>query len=180
MALSRFGAAASAWETLHRGYSEAGDNYNAQQAATEAVRLHASAGRIHDARNMLRKLRAGGASAVDIEQLNQEIDHLYSDFEQSVQKIGAARDYAQLYNQLVAQGEVIRAWRFRLQADASLAAASSRAMYRRQPDVLVELYKSNDSMDRALASLNQADLVFRKHGMEELAVQSRELRGMVR
>lgn len=179
MALNRFGAAASAWQTLYRGYRVSLDDFRADNAGREAVRLHATSGQIHEARAMLESMRAAGTDAAMLADIEQEIDVLYAEFEHSVKKIGAARDYDMLYNQLQAKGDVVSAWRFRLQADASLAQADSRAMYRRQPDVLVELYKSNDSMDRASESLARARSVFARHGLDDMIEESETLRSRI-
>ncbi len=176
MALKRYGAAASAWRTLYRGYDSVLDSYNRDNAGREAVRLHAASGQLHEAQAMLATMRSSGADENMLAEIDAEIVELYAEFEASVQKIGAARDYDLLYNQLQAKGDVVSAWRFRMQADTSLADAGSRALYRRQPDVLVELYKSNNSMDRATESLKRAKAVFSRYGMQDMVDQSNVLR----
>jgi tetratricopeptide (TPR) repeat protein len=176
MALKRYGAAASAWRTLYRGYDTVLDSYNRDNAGREAVRLHAASGQLHEAQTMLATMRSNNPDESMLAEIETEIDELYAEFENSVLKIGAARDYDLLYNQLQAQGDVVSAWRFRLQADASLAKVGSRALYRRQPDALVELYKSNSSMDRAAESLKRAKAVFSRYGMQEMVDQSNVLR----
>jgi hypothetical protein len=176
MALKRYGAAASAWRTLYRGYDTVLDSYNRDNAGREAVRLHAASGQLHEAQTMLATMRSNNSDESMLAEIETEIDELYAEFENSVLKIGAARDYDLLYNQLQAQGDVVSAWRFRLQADASLAKVGSRALYRRQPDALVELYKSNSSMDRAAESLKRAKAVFSRYGMQEMVDQSNVLR----
>ena len=175
LALKRYGAAASAWRTLYRGYDSVLDTYQRDNAGREAVRLHAASGQLHEAQAMLANMRSSGADENMLGEIEYEIAELYSDFEDSVQKIGAARDYDLLYNQLQAKGDVVSAWRFRLQADASLANVGSRVLYRRQPDALVELYKSNSSMDRAADSLNRAKAVFSRYGMQDMIDQSNVL-----
>jgi len=96
-----------------------------------------------------------------------------------VQAIGAARDYAQLYNQLLARGDALQAWRFRQQAEQSLANVSKRAQYRRQPDVLVQLYRSNRNMDSALTSLQKANAVYSRYGSTEGVQRSQQLRAQI-
>ncbi len=171
LSLHRYGAAASAYETLYSGYSREGDHYQAQLAGIEAVKLHASSGRTFDAKVILNKMQQSGLSESDFHDLKAEISLLNQEFKQSVLALGAARDQAQLYNQLQAKGDVVNAWRFRQQADASQAKASTRAQYRSQPDVLVELYKSNFSMNSAKASLQRAQEVYQRHGIDTREVQ---------
>lgn len=171
IALNRYGAAASTYETLYKGYHKEGDNYQAQLAGIEAVKLHASSGRTFDAENLLNKMRQSGLNESDFIDLKTEIAALNKEFKQSVLAMGTARDQAQIYNQLQAKGDVVNAWRFRQQASQSLAKASTRAQYRRQPDVLVQLYKSNFSMKDAKDSLQRAREVFQRHGIDTQELQ---------
>ena len=172
LSLNRYGAAASTYETLYKGYESEGDFYQAQLAGIEVVKLHASSGRTADAESMLQEMRELGLSEDEYSGLKTSIRVLNKEFEQSVLAIGAARDQAQLYNQLVARGDVVNAWRFRQQASAAMAKASTRAQYRRQPDVLVELYKSNLSMEKAKESLQKAQEVYFRHGIDTQLVQN--------
>jgi len=55
LALNRFGAAAAAYQTLYKGYSQDGQLYEAQEAGIEIVKLHSSAGS--------RKATAGAGNA---------------------------------------------------------------------------------------------------------------------
>lgn len=178
-ALQRYGAAASAWETLFRGYVAVRADGDVRRAGTEAIRLHAAAGSTGSARAMLDKMRAAGVDAGHLQLLDAEIETLHTEFQESVREVGAARDYALLFNQLRARGDVVGAWRFRLKADATLARAGGRIRYRRQPDVLVELYKSNRSMERASDSLERAGAVFSRYGMAAMQRQSEQLRAQI-
>jgi hypothetical protein len=169
--LKRFGAAASAYETLFRGYMEVGDQYQAQQAGIEAMKLHASAGRMFDAEALQQRMLVHGIDASVFEALAPELEALTTEFENSVKAIGTARDQALLYNQLQARGDVINAWRFRQQASASLAKATERAQYRSQPDVLAELYRSNTSMEDAHDSLQKARELYQQYGIDTTNLQ---------
>lgn len=171
LSLKRFGAAASAYETLFRGYVEVGNQYQAEQAGIEAIKLHASAGRMFDVEALQQRMLAQGVSESVIEALAPEIKILTNEFENSVKAIGTARDQALLYNQLQVRGDIVNAWRFRQQASASLAKATERAQYRSQPDVLAELYRSNSSMDNARDSLHKARELYRQYGIDTTNLQ---------
>lgn len=177
--LNRFGAAASAYETLFRGYAKTSQFGQAQQAGLEAARLHAASGRVFKARAMLGRMLEVGISESVFEGFEQEIERLSKEYEDSVNAIGIARDQENLYNQLMARGEVVQAWRFRQKAGQSLSKASIRAQYRRQPDVLVELYRSNNSMENARVSLQRARDMYLRHGLETRAQQSEELQSRI-
>jgi hypothetical protein len=177
--LNRYGAAASAYETLFRGYAETSQFEQAQQAGLEAARLHAASGRAFKARAMLNQMIDVGISQTVFEGFEQEITRLTQEYEDSVNAIAVARDQEQLYNQLLARGDVVQAWRFREKAGQSRAKATSRAQYRRQPDVLVELYRSNNSMENARVSLERAREMYLRHGLETRAQQSVELQSRI-
>lgn len=179
LALRRFGAAASAYETLLRGYTTEQDLYQAQLAGLEAIRLHAASGQVFKARALVTQMQKVGIDESVFPEMESEIEKLNEEFQRSILAIGAARDYALLYNQLQARGDVVNAWRFRQQAGESLAKASTRAQYRRQPDVLVELYRSNRSMDRAQDSLERANHLFRRHGLDGQLSRSRQLQAEI-
>ncbi len=174
--LHRYGAAASAYETLFSSYRASSNVAEAETAGREAIKLHATSGNLNAANKLLEKMIAGGLSRVDSKELSSQIRSHYQEYEASVQAIGEARDYAQLYNQLSSRGDALQAWRFRQKAENSLAKVSSRARYRRQPDVLVELYRSNVSMTDAIQSLQKADALYTRYGIIEGAELSRRLR----
>ena len=177
--LNRFGAAASAYETLYRGYSSSSNGFEAQAAGKEAIKLHATSGNINAANKLLSKMNEAGLSRVEAEEISRQINSYYQEYEASVQAIGEARDYAQLYNQLSSRGDALQAWRFRQKAEQSLSAVSSRARYRRQPDVLVELYRSNVSMSDAIKSLQKADALYTRYGIAEGVELSRQLQEQI-
>ena len=177
--LNRFGAAASALKTLYDGYYRDYNILEAQNVGVEAINLYAASGNLHAARSMLTTLKNNGLSRLDEEQITYQLQRHYEDYEASVQAIGAARDYAQLYNQLSSRGDALQAWRFRQQAEQSLSQASKRAQYRRQPDVLVELYRSNSSMDSALVALRKAGDLYGRNGIDEGVDRSQQLRKQI-
>ena len=173
--LKRFGAAASAYETLFRGYMEVGDQYQAQQAGIEAIKLHASAGRMFDADALQQRMLVHGIDTSVFEALAPELEALTTEFENSVKAIGTARDQALLYHQLQARGDVVSAWRFRQQASASLAKVTERAQYRSQPDVLAELYRSNTSMEDAQNSLQKAQELYQQYGIDTTSLHDLQM-----
>lgn len=179
LSLNRYGAAASAHETLYRGYASEHNIEQAQQSGIEAIKLHAASGNLQDAKRLLGVLIDNGLTNIDAEEIEQQLQSHYSEYEKSVAAIGAARDYGQLYNQMLARGDALQAWRFRQQAEASLANASKRAQYRRQPDVMVELYRSNTSMHNAKLSLQKATAVYSRYGLTDGMERSMQLREQI-
>ena len=179
LSLDRFGAAASAYETLYKGYSREFDTLQAHSAGIEAIKLHAASGNTHHANRLLEQLKSDGLSGPDADEVGRQLNAHYREYEASVKAIGAAQDYGQLYNQLLSRGDALQAWRFRQQAEESIANVSRRARYRRQPDVLVELYRSNFSMDRAVSALQKASAVYSRHGLQEGVNRSQQLQGQI-
>ena len=177
--LNRYSAAASAYETLFSGYGKDGLIEQAHTAGVEAIKLYAASGHKPQVDRLLGLLKQQGYSDFESNQLSVEIAQYYREYEASVQAIGAARDYAQLYNQLSSKGDALQAWRFRRQAEQSLSSVNKRARYRRQPDVLVELYRSNWSMDSAITSLQKASEVYSRYGMDDGVQRSRQLREQI-
>ncbi len=177
--LHRYGAAASAYETLFNGYSANSNYIEAQQAGKDAIRLHATSGNLKAANRLLDEMIDTGLSLADSNEIVGQIDSYYQEYQASVQAIGEARDYALLYNQLSSRGDALQAWRFRQKAEQSLASVSSRARYRRQPDVLVELYTSNVSMIDAVQSLQKASALYTQYGVEEGVQRSQQLQEQI-
>jgi len=177
--LNRFGAAASAYETLFSGYSKEQQFDKAENAGIEAVRLLAASGRRYQANTMLARMRDLGISESVYIELEAEIAQLTREFDDNANAIAVARALKQLYNQLMARGDVIQAWRFREKAEQTLARVNSRARYRRQSDVLVELYRSNDSKRSARASLQHAREVFLRHGLNSQAQHAENLQAEI-
>jgi len=177
--LHRYGAAASAYETLFSGYVKDSLIEQGHSAGVDAVKLYAASGNKPQVNRLLGLLKQQGFSDFESDQLSVEVEQFYREYEASVQAIGAARDYAQLYNQLSSKGDALQAWRFRKQAEQSLANATKRAQYRRQPDVLVELYRSNWSMESARVSLQKAREVYTRYGMDDGVQRSQQLREQI-
>lgn len=177
--LNRYGAAASTYETLFRGYSKENDTEAAQLAGIEAIKLHATSGRLHQANRLLDILVDNGMTDFEAEKIARQMEQHHSEYEASIRAIGESRDYVQLYNQLLARGDALQAWRFRRQAEQSLTNATKNAQHRRQADVLVELYRSNTSMSNALTSLQKANAVYSRYGLAEGVKRSRQLREQI-
>jgi len=175
IALNRHGAAAVDFETLYQGHLKQGDTIEAESAALSAARLHAESGRLDAAHSLLEDLQQRSLLTNDINDYTQELSSLHQEYEKSVNMIGQARDYTQLYNYYIAKQDPVRAWRFRLKANTVQQQTSKRARYRRQSGVLVLLYNSNDSMRRAHSSLIRAQRLFTENDVETLANQSAQL-----
>ena len=179
LSINRFGAAASAYHSLTRLYTEVGHPYEAENAAMEAARLYAAAGQMDNARSVVASLERAGVEDWRLFDIEQEIDRGFEEFRASVEQIERARDYRRLYHYYRAQGEEQRAWSLRLQASKSLRNVSKRAMYRRIPDVLALLYVSNDDKERAHNYLERAAETFDILGREDLLSQTRRLKGQI-
>lgn len=160
LSMDRYGAASAAYDYLYRGYTEQGQLAEAQTAGIEIVRLQASSGRPLKATAMLEKLRHDGLDEDSVKSLQYEISQLQGEYENSVQQIGKARNYQQLYHHFINAGDPVRAWQFRIKASSSLRDVSKRAMYKRQAGVMALLYNSNDEMRDARRSLQRARSVF--------------------
>jgi hypothetical protein len=179
LAVSRYGSAASAYYSLVQLYTHDGNTFEAEQAAMEAARLYAASGQLRRARATIIPLRQAGVEEWRLNNIEQEIDRSYTEFEASVHQIERARDYRQLYNHYRAQGDQDRAWKLRLLASKSLKNVSKRAMYHRQPDALALLYVSNDDMGRAKDYFDIAKQTFDSEGLESLSAQAERLKGQI-
>jgi len=179
LALNRFGAAAAAYQTLYKGYSQDGQFIEAQEAGIEIVKLHSSAGRPLQAQAMLTKLEANGLDSQTSMQLKQSSLALQREYESSVSQMARASDYQQLYNHFINAGDPVRAWQFRLKSQQSLRGVTSRAMHRRQTGVLALLYTSNDYMKNAQISLDRAGRIFSDNGQQNLAEVSGRMRAKI-
>lgn len=166
--LNRFGAAAAGYEMLERGYRSVGDTLKANQAAKEALLLHASSGRTIKAKEILRGLQNHFLTQQEFEQLEQDIEREESNYEGSVFQVGRAREYEHLYRRLVSAGDPVQAWTFRQKANQSLGLASKRAMHRRQTGIVALLYNSNDNIRAARNSLNRARAMFEAESRSDL------------
>jgi len=172
LALNRFGAAAAAYQTIYKGYTDNNQSYEAQQAGIEIVKLHASSGRPLQASAMIEQLQANGLDDSTASQLAADNLNLQVEYEESVMQMGKARDYQQLYHYFISAGDPVRAWQFRLKAQSSLRSVSKRAMHRSQTGVLALLYTSNDHMVNAKRSLDRASRLFSSNDRPELSETS--------
>lgn len=166
--LDRFGAAAAGYEMLERGYRSVGNTLAANDAAAEALKLHAASGRIDVAQDALSRLTIHAAPFEDIQQLERDIKSLERSYHQSIHEVGRARDYEQLYRRLVSAGDPVQAWTFRQKANQSLSLASKRAMHRRQTGIVALLYNSNDNRRDATRSLERARTMFTEASRPDL------------
>ena len=179
LAIRRYGAAASAFETLSDYHRRFHDNYMAQDAAMEAARLYASSGQIMRSRGILTSLKYQGLENLQIESLRSETDELFEQHQNDVRQTAIARDYQMLYRHYKARGDYERAWKLRILASKSLAKTSERSMYARQPDVLAILYNSNFTMDKAKNYLAQASSLFTDQGEDVLSASTQNMYSLI-
>lgn len=177
LSINRFGAAASAYDTLAHLHAETGSSHEAQQAALRAASLYASSGQPERARELIASL--DGVQPWQQAELEAEIERNYAEFKRNVEQIERARDYQRLYYYYQAKGDERRAWRLRLLAGQSLAKASRRAMYHRQPDVLAVLYNSNVAKEQAQKYLTRARRTFDDTGLVILSAHTATLEDQI-
>jgi len=163
-----FGAAAAGYEMLIRGHRSVGNQYEAEQAGMEAIRLHAASGREEQARALLQSLQNQGLGWQDVDAMDQSIASFSRDYDNALHEIRRARDYEQVYRRLVHAGDPVQAWQFRQKANNSLAQASKRAMHRRQTGIVALLYNSNDNRRAARDSLARARALFAAESRDDL------------
>ncbi|MFV2032548.1 MAG: hypothetical protein ACC663_08630, partial [Gammaproteobacteria bacterium] len=121
MQIRRYGAAASAWETLSDFYYRFYNNYLAEQAAIEAAKLYASSGQLAYSRAVVDRLKRNGLARSQLENLKQEIDDLFQRRQQDVTQTAQAKDLQLLYRYYRGRGENERAWNLRIKASQALA-----------------------------------------------------------
>ena len=177
LSINRFGAAASAYDTLAHLHTETGSADEAQQAALRAASLYASSGQPERARELIGSL--DGVQPWQMAELEAEIERNYAEFRSNVEQIERARDYQRLYYYYQAKGDERRAWRLRLLAGQSLAKASRRAMYHRQPDVLAVLYNSNVAKEQAQNYFDRARRTFDDSGLVILSAHTATLEDQI-
>jgi tetratricopeptide (TPR) repeat protein len=177
LSINRFGAAASAYDTLARLHAATGATYEAEQAVMQAASLYASSGQPDRARDLLRGLT--GIEPWRVAAIEEDIERNYDEFQNHVEQIERARDYQRLYHHYLAKGDERRAWKLRLLAGQSLAKASKRAMYHRQPDVLAVLYNSNVAKEQAQDYFDRARRTFDDSGLVILSAHTATLEDQI-
>lgn len=168
LAIRRYGAAASAYETMADYYLGFHDDYLSLQAASEAAKLYASSGRLERSREILAAFNPDQIDSAQISVINDEINQLFQQYLQDVEQSAQARQYQMLYHHYLNQGETQRAWNLRILASKSSAKVSTRLMYQRQADVMAILYNSNFAMEKARDYLQQASHLFATQGDEAM------------
>jgi len=179
LSIRRYGAAASAYETLSEFHRRFHDHYMAQDAAMEAARLYASSGQITRSQVILESLKTEGLDNLQAESMQGEIDDLFAQHLNDVAQTARARDYQMLYRHYNASGDYERAWKLRILASKSLAKTSGRSMFHRQPDVLAILYDSNFTMNKAKSYLDQASSLFADEGEAELSTSTQDMYSLI-
>jgi len=175
MDLNRYGAAASGFEALYRGYQKNEQAYEAIEAGVEAAKLHAASGRTLKANRLLGQLESIGMDPERRHLVNEELHALQEDYESSVRQIGSSANFEQLYHHYINEGDPVRAWQFRVKSRESLNGVSKRAMHRRQTGVIALLFSSNDHMKSAEHALQRAQQVFIRNDAAELETLSKSL-----
>ena len=177
--IRRYGAAASAFETLSEFHKLFHDDYLAQEAAMEAARLYASSGQIYRSRGILESLKNKTVDNLQIESMQAEIKQLFEQHKKDVRQTAIARDYQMLYLHYQANGDHERAWKLRILASKSLAKTSSRSMYSRQADVMAVLYNSNMNMNKAKNYLDLASNLFAVQGEDDLTASTQNMYSLI-
>jgi tetratricopeptide (TPR) repeat protein len=179
LSIRRYGAAASAYETLSEFHQRFHDIYMAQDAAMEAARLYASSGQITRSQGILESLKNEGLDNLQVASIQGEIDELFAQHLNDVTQNARARDYQMLYRHYNARGDYERAWKLRILASKSLAKTSGRSMFHRQADVLAILYDSNFTMNKARTYLDQASNLFSVEGEYELSSSTQDMYSLI-
>lgn len=179
ISIRRFGAAASAYETMAEYYHLFNDDYLSLQAASEAAKLYASSGRLDRSREILSTFRLDQINSVQVTAVSDEVNHLFQQYQLDVAQSAQAKHYQMLYHHYLNQGETQRAWNLRIQASKSNSKVSTRLMYQRQADVIAILYNSNFAMDKARTYLQQASNLFATQGEEEMYADTQWMKSLI-
>jgi tetratricopeptide (TPR) repeat protein len=178
--IRRYGAAAEAWETLASLHEQVHDDgYQAQQARIEAAKLFASTGQMTHVRRLVDGLERSFFSATDMAEIEREIQGLFEEHQNDLVKTSQARDFQMLYHHYLRNGQLERAWEFRIKSSEILASTSDRSMFQRQGDIIAVLYNSNFAMDRAKQYLDQAGAIYSDGGVPEMLEQTREMESLI-
>ena len=177
--IRRYGAAADAWEALASLHEKVHDDYQAQQARIEAARLFASTGQMTHVRRLIDGLDRSFYSDTDMAEIEREIQSLFDEHQNDMVRSSQARDYQMLYHHYLRNGQVERAWEFRIKSSETLADTSDRSMFQRQGDIIAVLYNSNFAMDRAKKYLDQAGAIYGDSGVPEMLEPTRDLESLI-
>ena len=177
--IRRYGAAADAWETLALLHDKVQDGYQAQLARIEAARLFAATGQMTHVRRLVDGMDRRFYSDTDVDEIEREMQGLFEEHQNDLIRTSQARDYEMLYHHYLRNGQVERAWQFRIKSSETLANTSDRSMFQRQGDIIAVLYNSNYAMARAKKYLNQADAIYNDAGAPELLEQTREMESRI-
>lgn len=173
--IKRYGAAADAYEALAALHDKLHDAYPAQLARIEAAKLFASTGQTRQVRRLIGELDRQYISEARMAEIEQEVDSLFQQHQQDLVQTSQAHDYQMLYHHYLRNGQVERAWKFRIKASETLAETSDRALFQRQADIIAVLYNSNFAMDRARRYLDRAGSIFDAQGAADGADETRLL-----
>jgi hypothetical protein len=155
------------------------DDYLAQQARIEAAKLYASTGQMTHVQRLFDGIDRKLISDADLAAVRREINALFDEHQRDLVKTSQARDYQGLYHHYLRQGQLERAWQFRVKSSATLAETGERSMFQRQAEVIAVLYNSNFAMDRARKYLDKAGSIYDEHGVDEMVGQTREMESLI-
>lgn len=147
--MKRYATAAAALGSLARLHRLTGNTYQADQALLKSAEQYAVSGRSQRSLEILQRLSIQGVDHSRLVLTEKNIQDSLKQFGQDNVRIREAQDIQQLYNHYRSKGDHQRAWLLRVKAAKTLAKASKRAMYYKQPDVLAILYNSNKNMTMA-------------------------------
>lgn len=162
--LDRFDAAGHAYNTLFNLHDASGDDYGAQHAVTEALRLYARVGNSSRARSLLQQYSRSGVDETVVTSLRQEFEDNLSRFRSDRNQLAAADDYQQLYRHYMATGDSVRAWQLRQKAAEITSTLAPDVQIRRRSDSLVMLYSSNNAIRKARSYLTDAGRLYEAQG----------------
>lgn len=179
LSIRRYGAAASAYETMAAYYKKFNDDYLSLQAASEAAKLYASSGRLDRSREILGTFRQDQIDSTQFSIITEEVDLIFQQYQLDVEQSAQTRHYQTLYHHYQNQGKTQRAWNLRILASKSNAKAGTRLMYQRQADVIAILYNSNFAMDKARSYLQQASNLFAAQGEEGMHADTQWMQSLI-
>ncbi len=177
--IRRYGAAASAWETLSDFHYRFHDDYQGELAAFEAAKLYASSGQLAYSRAVVDRLERNGLQQSQQDILNREIERLFAQHQQDVIRTSQAKDLQMLYRHYRGKGDYELAWKLRIKASRALANTGERSIYQRQAEVMGILYSSNFAMEKAKRYLSQADDLYAAEGADKLSQDSQDMQEFI-
>lgn len=168
LSLDRYGAAANAYNTLFHLFRSSGDQFQAEQALSEAIRLYARVGDVNRAETLLDESSLSTSNPTLLSSLTFELEDSLSRFRIERNQLATADDLQNLYRHYIATGNRQRAWQLRRKAAELTRLLPTEGQIRRRSDSLAMLYSSNESVRRARNYLTDAGRIYDQSGDVEL------------